>query len=424
MYVLIQIYKNMKKATYTIFLSLFLFYGSVYAQNYFPSSGNVGIGITSPNAFLDIYKSSTYSYPLLELSYPWDKTELVRVLRGTTRMLTFGNGGGSYSHGTMSFFRSGISAPRLQISASPLIPTLEIDYSYSSASGNIALMYTGSISGGLGTGIVGVGSFINGNTSQYVYGVVGDVGSVKGSYTSAGIFGDANNGSSVQYSGYFKGKVATEGQFVEISDGKFKSNISKLDTGMINQIKKLKPKKYTKFESDDFDFGFLAEEVESVFPELVVHGKLLPNPNDSTGSKVEDALMLNYNGLIPVLVQGMQEQSAMIEDLQSQLIKLNQINGINSVVSSGAENGRILAISPNPTKNNTTTIYFEINNGSDVMIRLTDTGGNEVKSYEIYDLGLGKLDIEFLGLDDNSIYIVSLIIDNQNVQSERILYGN
>jgi len=60
---------------------------------------------------------------------------------------------------------------------------------------------------------------------------------------------------------------------------------------------------------DDLHFGLIAQEVETVFPELV--------KTDDNGDKAVD-----YIGLIPVLIEAYKEQQQMIEDLQTTVNQL------------------------------------------------------------------------------------------------------
>ena len=55
--------------------------------------------------------------------------------------------------------------------------------------------------------------------------------------------------------------------------------------------------------------GFLAQEVQSVFPELV-----------KTANNSEGTLSVNYQGMIPVLLNAIKEQQAQIKELKA-LIK-------------------------------------------------------------------------------------------------------
>jgi hypothetical protein len=58
-------------------------------------------------------------------------------------------------------------------------------------------------------------------------------------------------------------------------------------------------------------YGFIAQEIQKVFPDLVAIG--------------EDGLMsIQYNGLIPVLVKALQEQQSQIEELLSRVSELEK----------------------------------------------------------------------------------------------------
>jgi hypothetical protein len=58
-----------------------------------------------------------------------------------------------------------------------------------------------------------------------------------------------------------------------------------------------------------FKIGLLAQEVQAVFPELV-----------KTANNSEGTLSVNYQGMIPVLLNAIKEQQAQIKELKA-LIK-------------------------------------------------------------------------------------------------------
>ncbi len=96
-------------------------YTQLLAQNTFPSTGDVGIGTTTPGAALQIIKNSSYSSPLLKLEYGWDKPDLISVYRSNYKMVTLGNGGGTYSHGVMELFNDSENEAKIKFSASPFV---------------------------------------------------------------------------------------------------------------------------------------------------------------------------------------------------------------------------------------------------------------------------------------------------------------
>jgi len=62
-------------------------------------------------------------------------------------------------------------------------------------------------------------------------------------------------------------------------------------------------------ESNETNYGFIAQEVQQIFPELV-------------SADEEGYLSLNYIGLIPFLVEGLKEQKSIIETQQKEIVKL------------------------------------------------------------------------------------------------------
>jgi hypothetical protein len=97
--------------------------------------------------------------------------------------------------------------------------------------------------------------------------------------------------------------------WVTLSDISLKKDIQPLNYGILDKVLKLNPVSfYWKDENMDKEkhFGFIAQEVEEVLPELV--------RQDSQGKKI-----LNYNELVPYLVRAIQEQQKEIEELKAQI---------------------------------------------------------------------------------------------------------
>lgn len=92
----------------------------------------------------------------------------------------------------------------------------------------------------------------------------------------------------------------------QVSDASLKKNISTLSNGLAT-IKQLKPKKYQFVNADfygtQYDYGFLAQDVQPVIPELIDTSK--------------GVWGINYTGIIPFLVGSIQELSADIDSLKN-----------------------------------------------------------------------------------------------------------
>jgi len=100
------------------------------------------------------------------------------------------------------------------------------------------------------------------------------------------------------------------------SDMRFKKNISTV-SGALEKLSKLNPVNYNwrqdEFKNKGFNdkkqWGFIAQEVEKVMPELV-------------GVDKDDYLTLNYTGFVPLLTKAMQEQQTEIDNQQKEIDEL------------------------------------------------------------------------------------------------------
>jgi len=113
-----------------------------------------------------------------------------------------------------------------------------------------------------------------------------------------------------------QGICTSAGSFTQNSDRRLKTNITPLEKS-IDKIMKLNgvtfnwDKTVRPSAPTTLQYGFIAQEIEKVIPELV--------SEDSDGYKT-----VNYIGVIPVLTQAMQEQQKEIEQLKDENKKLNE----------------------------------------------------------------------------------------------------
>lgn len=176
--------------------------------------------------------------------------------------------------------------------------------------------------GGAGSayGIYGIAS---GSGSGKKYGVYGEA-TTGGSGVKYGVYGVAPAGTG-NYAGYFSGSVYTTGTY-QTSDEILKSNISPIDQAT-EMIMKLQPSTYV-YKTEGFAhanleagnrYGFTAQNVQSVFPNLVKETYLHTENREETGKKI---LAVNYTELIPVLTKALQELQGEIVNLKKELTTL------------------------------------------------------------------------------------------------------
>jgi hypothetical protein len=171
-------------------------------------------------------------------------------------------------------------------------------------------------------------SYSDGTESTvYVYGVSGGNGNIPPAYvanTATIGWNGSNGGGEASLSTGFNGSLTASfwkwsgigttmtetatidsgGNYHVTSDRKLKKNIRKISYGL-DTVMRLKPKHYARKDGGKGEIGFIAQDVESVAPELVA---------DMCGN-----LGLNYDGFVPILVRAVQEQQAQIEALKKQL---------------------------------------------------------------------------------------------------------
>jgi hypothetical protein len=103
------------------------------------------------------------------------------------------------------------------------------------------------------------------------------------------------------------------------SDSRLKRDIKTTRDGYIDDINKLRVVKY-KWKNDEnsgLELGLIAQEVEKIFPSLVI------DTEDAVGNG-ETYKSLKYSVLPTILLKGMQEQQKMIQELKAEVDKLKQ----------------------------------------------------------------------------------------------------
>ncbi len=121
------------------------------------------------------------------------------------------------------------------------------------------------------------------------------------------------------------------GVWTDASDSTKKYHVSKLQYGL-SEIIKLRPVSYKLKGTGQRDFGFLAQEVKTVLPEIV-YGE-------------EGNMSISYGQITAVLTKAVQEQHKEIEELQSKLLKeQKQVAALEaSVQNLKSENSEISSI--------------------------------------------------------------------------------
>ena len=115
----------------------------------------------------------------------------------------------------------------------------------------------------------------------------------------------------------------TTGTFGTISDRRFKENIVDA-TSKLDEIKQLKVRNFNLIGEEEKYLGFIAQEIEQVFPNIVdtqaerTHKETDDDGNETTVTTPEKKLV-KTTVLIPILTKALQEAVTKIEDLETRI---------------------------------------------------------------------------------------------------------
>ena len=156
--------------------------------------------------------------------------------------------------------------------------------------------------------------------SDYASLVIGQFNSSGSSVTSAGSFstsapafvignGTASNAKSDAFKVMFNGDTTVGGDITISSDARLKSNIVSLGA-TLSKILLIDGKSYEKDGKQRI--GVLAQEIQEVFPELVTEDG-------------NEMLAVNYQGLVPVLINALKEQDVKMKEQEKKINRLEKI---------------------------------------------------------------------------------------------------
>ena len=136
---------------------------------------------------------------------------------------------------------------------------------------------------------------------------------VIGNGTAPGGIIDASDAFKVMFNGdaTLSNDLTVEGDIVISSDARLKANIVSLGSTLARLLL-IDGKSYTMKKDGKQKIGVLAQDIQKVFPELV-----------STDDR--DMLAVNYQGLVPVLINALKEQDGKMKEQEKRLERLEAI---------------------------------------------------------------------------------------------------
>jgi hypothetical protein len=301
------------------------------------SAGDVGIGNTSPYAKLQTYQSSstlpvqyayrgtqgsdgslptTYGFPYLQIGRTEFRTNSLQTIGfgyiatdgnnppaeiGYLTTSTSGETLGDLVFATRSVTTNTAASERMRITSAGSLnigATSGTGRLYVESDNNVVrFVATNSTAG---TEVIVQNNLLNSNNataSDYFF-----IGAVSGGSDRVYILGNGN-------------LQNINGSYGTISDANLKENIIDA-TPKLDKVMQLKVRNFNFIDDELKQIGFVAQELETVFPGLIEESQNLDRDGKRTGTTRK---AVKTTVLIPILVKAMQEQQAMIQELKAEL---------------------------------------------------------------------------------------------------------
>ncbi|MBZ0100297.1 MAG: tail fiber domain-containing protein, partial [Taibaiella sp.] len=236
--------------------------------------------------------------------------------------------------------------------------------------------------------------------------------------------------------------ISTTPGVTSVSDKKFKEDIHDLE-GTMEKIMMLEPKSYLFKDEKEFpsfsfpqgtQFGFIAQDLEKIFPELVEES-VNPAQYDDDGKMIADKVTfkgVEYTSLIPVLTAGIQEQQKMIEEknvrideLEERIARLEEKMNNNGTDIDYTGNDKkvseaiLFQNTPNPFNGNTEIRYRLPENYTHADVMIFDMNGKKIRSIALQG-SEGYVTVSAHDLAAG-MYMYSLVLDGEIAATKRML---
>ena len=159
------------------------------------------------------------------------------------------------------------------------------------------------------------------------------------------------------------------------------------------------------------NYGFVAQEVEKVLPDLVW------NAGDSLG-----LLSVNYDGVIPFLVEAFKEQQGRVDDLEAVINDLRMKLDARSAEVSKHSRPALSQNRPNPFGNNTEILYNLPSDFKTAVLEVFDMRGVRKLNFKLKEQQ-GKVTISAAELGFG-VYVYSLLVDEMVLDSKTMVVSN
>ena len=255
-----------------------------------------------------------------------------------------------------------------------------------------------------------------------------------------GIFASASGtqatgaGPTGNFAGFFNGHIFATSAFIG-SDTKLKKDIKK-EENTLEKLKQLNPVTYNFIDDTQktnlnlptsLQHGFIAQELEKVYPELVIDmvHPIFNAQNEQIGTTTTKAV--NYIGLISVLTESLKEMSEEVAILKDKLattektyVVTNQKNFTESELQAIEVNGYYLGQNtPNPFKTSTVIEYSLPEGETEASILLLNLNGQTLREFKLTAVK-GSITIDSNTMQ-KGMYLYSLIANGKEIATKKMI---
>ncbi len=224
-----------------------------------------------------------------------------------------------------------------------------------------------------------------------------------------------------EFNGSLRGQIeSSTGAFTQGSDRRLKTEIEPIGKSL-DKLVKLTPSSYYYKDSRSWaknrSVGFIAQELQEQFPELVV-------------TSDEGYLMVNYSGITVMAVKAIQEQQLLIQELDRKTKRLEaiekELEDLRQIVmtlrnntSTSVSEGSLEQNAPNPFRGTSIIRYNIPASAKSAHLNITGPDGKLVKSFTLTKFGQGQITIDgstfSAGTFSYSLYVNGKLSDSKRM---------
>ncbi len=210
------------------------------------------------------------------------------------------------------------------------------------------------------------------------------------------------------------------GDFKKVSDERYKTDINRIDNALDKVLNINGVSYYWKDDENNLksgeekkhDYGFIAQQLETVLPDLV-------DTDDTLGHK-----SISYMGILPYVVEAIKELDGKVTTQQEYI---EQLEAQANIITSQGDNlieqrnkSKLYANQPNPFNNETLIGYFVKETSSKAIITIYDLNGKQIMVKNIDKFGEGHVKVLANELDPG-MYLYSLLVDGIEIDTKKMI---